>query len=117
MENKTDKNIDKILNVLFNNKRTYGSLGIEHLGDLVYFLEKFDKKRDLDDDELRKTLLLLSRKIVESEIAKISFILAYNYIFPPPSNPLDFDEIEIYINKNWDKMDKVDRYYLIAFEL
>ncbi|WP_299398386.1 hypothetical protein [uncultured Gelidibacter sp.] len=117
MEKKENKNIEKILSILSNNKQTYGLLGIEHLGDLVNLLEKHDKKRDLDDDDLRKTLLLLSKSIMKRNIAKISFNLTYNYIYPPPSDASEFDKIEIYINKNWDKMDKVDRYYLISFEL
>ncbi len=61
-------------------------------------------------------LLLLSKSIAEKNIAKIGFNLEYNYIYPPPSDVSDFDKIELYINKNWDKMNKVDRQCLISFE-
>ena len=117
MEIETKNNINKILDILLRNKQSYGLLGIEHLGDLINLLEEHDKWRDLECDELREVLLILSKNIVEKNLARISFELAYNYKYPPPSDSTNFPEIEKYIKENWDKMNAVDRQCLISFEI
>ena len=117
MEIETKNNINKILDILLRNKQSYGSLGIEHLGDLVNLFEKHDKKRDLEGEELKEILLILSKNILEKNLARINFELAYNYIYPPPLDSTNFYEIEKYIEENWNKMNAVDRQCLISFEI
>ncbi|MEC7782657.1 MAG: hypothetical protein VYB38_04565 [Bacteroidota bacterium] len=117
MEIETKNNINKILGILLRNKQSYGSLRIEHLGDLINLLEKHDRKRDLDGEDLRKILLILSKNILEKKLARINFELAYNYIYPPPSDSTNYHQIEKYIEDNWNKMNAVDRQCLISFEI
>lgn len=102
--NKKDiNNFDIIINAIIND------INFEHIGDIIYLLDKYDKKRDLESLELKNAVYLVIKTIVEDyNFIAVRFINVKKKVYFKT-----IEEIFVFLNENWYISDI--REYLIFF--
>lgn len=110
---KSYKSLEKIIDLISSDPN------FEHIGHIIHYLDRFDKKRIPEDPELKNSVFAVVKEILEREIATPLF--GYSPIGPMPVPlPKTIDEILDYLEKYWGKPDDLDndigRAYLIFFQ-
>ncbi len=109
--NNFDKIVDAILREPLN----------EHLGDVMYLLDRFDKKRDPEDPELKQAVLTVVNEILVKGIAPPIFGYSPTGPMPDPI-PNTTEEVLEYLDRYWGEPNDhphndIGRAYLIFFGL
>lgn len=94
---------DKIIQIINKDKN------FEHIGDIIFLLAKYDKKRDLNSLELKKAVYTIIEELVKNNEFKVFKYLNGNkkIVFKK------IDDMFIYLDQNWESTDI--REYLLFF--
>ncbi|WP_285008706.1 hypothetical protein [Pedobacter faecalis] len=109
-------NFDEIIHIIDSCGITPGTIAVEHVGDVLSFLNDRDKKRDINDPELKKAAFTVIKTILDTGIAELMW--AYTWVEWARENPpKDQDELFRFLDDYWYKTDfsGLDRTYLVFF--
>jgi hypothetical protein len=115
-KNKINK-FDEIIHVIDTCGITPGTIAVEHIGDILFFLNQRDKKRDMNDPELKKAAFTVIKTLLDDEIAELMWAdtwVKWARTSPPKSQ----EELFKFLDDYWYKKDAsgLDRNYLVYFK-
>jgi hypothetical protein len=97
-------NFDDIMYVIFNYGLQKDVLAVENTGDIISYLDKYDKVRDLNDPDLKKAVLTIIKVMLETGEVELEF--RYSWVQHVQQNPPKTEkEIFTFLNKYWDEDD------------
>jgi hypothetical protein len=97
-------NFEEIMHVIFNYGLQKDVLAVENTGDIIYYLDQRDKKRELDDPELKKAVLTIIRSMLATGEVELDF--RYSWVEKARDNPpKNEEEIFNFLNTYWDEDD------------
>lgn len=96
-------NLNKII------KMIVADINFEHIGDIIFMLDKYDKKRNLNDDELKIAVYTIIKVLIED----YHFKAMKNYDTKKNEHLVSIDDVFLYLEKNWNISDI--REYLLFF--
>ena len=110
-------NFEGIVDIILNGDKINGRLAIEHVGDIIFFINKRDKQRDMRDPELKRATLTIVKALLDSEAVELDWEHGWassKYESPPTTD----NEIYDILDKYWYKDDGfgLDRNYLLFFK-
>jgi len=110
------KNYNLIIDTILNKGRTPKVLAIENIGDLISILNYNDKRRNIDDPELKKAIFTIVKGMLDSGIVE----LWWDYCWVASarnSPPTTQEEIFKFLEHYWNMDDGMglDRNYLLWF--
>ena len=110
-------NFEWIVDIILNGDKINGRLAIEHVGDILFFLNKHDRQRDMRDPELKRAALTIVKALLDSEAVELDWEHGWassKYKSPPTTNSEIFDILDKY----WYEDDGfgLDRNYLLFFK-
>ena len=117
LDRKEINNFDHILDIILNANKEKGFLAIENIGDILFFINKNDKERDMQDPELKKAAFTVIKALLDSKLVDIVWEWSWassKYDTPPKTD----DEIFDILDKYWYKDDGcgLDKNYLLFFK-
>jgi hypothetical protein len=109
-------NFDMIMDIIFNAGLSKDVLAVEHIGDIIFFLDKRDKVRDQNDPELKKAVFTVIKAMIDS--GQVELRWQYTWVksardSPPKNDKEIFDFLDEYLNK--DDGLGLDKNYLLFF--
>ncbi len=91
----------------------------ENVSHIIHLLDRFDKKRESEDPELKSAVFAVVKEILEQRIAKPIFGYSPTAPLPDPI-PETVDEVLNYLDKYWGNPaiphNDIGRGYLLFFE-
>jgi hypothetical protein len=97
-------NFEEIMYVIFNYGLQEDVLAVENTGDIIYYLDQRDKKRELDDPELKKAVLTIIHSMLATGLVDLDF--RYSWVEKVRKNPPETEEdIFNFLNTYWDEDD------------
>ena len=109
-------NFDMIMDIIFNAGLSKDVLAVEHIGDIIFFLDKRDKVRDQNDPELKKAVFTVIKAMIDS--GQVELRWQYTWVKSARDSPPKNDkEIFDFLDEYWDKDDGLglDKNYLLFF--
>ena len=117
LEKEKINNFEHIIEIIDTCGITPGTIAVEHIGDILFFLDKYDKKRNMDDIELKHAAFTLIKELLASNIAELvwEFTWVVNIRKNPPQTQTGMFE---FLDQYWNKKDfsGLDRNYLLFFK-
>jgi hypothetical protein len=117
LEKEKINNFDDIIEVIKTSGITPGTIAIEHIGDVIFFLNKRDKKRDMDDPELKRATFTVIKTLLDLEIAEPLWRDSWveSVRTDPPKTQ---QELFAFLDKYWYEKHSsgLDRNYLVFFK-
>lgn len=104
LDKKNINNFEKIINIINSDEN------FEHIGDIVFLLDKHDKKRENDSLELKQAVYTIIKTITQNNNFKAIRFLN-------DKKKLTYENINdslSYLDENWDSSDI--REYLLFFQ-
>ena len=71
LEKEKINNFDDIIEVIKTSGITPGTIAVEHIGDVIFFLNKRDKKRDMDDPELKRAAFTIIKTLLDLKLLNL----------------------------------------------
>jgi hypothetical protein len=84
-------NFEEIMYVIFNYGLQEDVLAVENTGDIIYYLDQRDKKRELDDPELKKAVLTIIHSMLATGLVDLDF--RYSWVEKVRKNPPELKKI------------------------
>jgi hypothetical protein len=109
-------NFDLILDFILNGDKIHDRLAIENIGDILACLDYNDKKRDMQEPELKRAAFTVIKAMLDTGMVEISWPYGWassKYDSPPKNNEEIFDILDRY----WYEDDGfgLDKTYLLFF--
>ena len=117
LEKEKINNFDHIVEIIDTCGITPGTIAVEHIGDILFFLNQHDKKRNMDDPELKHAAFTLIKELLDSNIAEL--VWKYTWVVHVRENPPQAQiEMFEFLDKYWNETDfgGLDRNYLLFFK-
>lgn len=117
LEKSKINNFERILDIILNSDKIHGRIAIEHIGDILFFINKHDKERDMQDPELKKAAFTVIKALLATKSVELDWEFGWassKYRSPPKTA----DEIFDILDKYWYKNDGsgLDKNYLLFFK-
>ena len=108
---------DKIIDSILNGGITPGTLGIENVGDIVSYLDRWDKNRNIKDPELKHAVFTVIKTLLDMDVVELMWkdSIVEEARLSPPHNE---ENIFNFLNEHWDKDDGSGLIitYLVSFK-
>ncbi|RZK39319.1 MAG: hypothetical protein EOO90_19260 [Pedobacter sp.] len=117
LDKKDINSFSEIIEIIQTCGITPGTIAIEHIGDILFFLNQRDKKRNMDDPELKKAAFTIIKTLLDLEI--VDLLWRDSWVENVRNNPPNTQkEIFEFLDYYWDKKHSsgLDRNYLLFFK-
>ena len=115
-KNKINK-FDEIIRVILTESLSPGTISIEHIGDIISFLNKRDKVREMSDPELKMAVFRIIKTLLDMDAVELLWQDSWveKIRNSPPSTEQEVFEV---LNEYWYKSDVtgLDKNYLLYFK-
>ncbi|TCC99926.1 hypothetical protein [Pedobacter psychroterrae] len=110
-------NYEWIVDFILNGDKVNNRLAIEHIGDILFYLNKNDKERDMQDPELKRAAFTVIQALLDTNAVELDWEHGWamsKYNSPPRTD----EEIFEILDKFWYKDDGfgLDKNYLLFFK-